>query len=459
MDYLLTMQTEALFSNIADRISTELSQAESSIYIAVAWLTNRDLFNILVDKAKSGVTVQLLLSNDEFNQNSYLDFSRLKIGNSVAYLVGDGKSDLMHNKFCVIDRRVVMTGSYNWSYKAEKNNHENIVITTDDFELADQFIAQFKQIRDNYFAHQEALEFPVAKVIKRLEILKNYVILEDDEDIERESRKLSVYQFQQDIAQIIRALSQNAFSQAVELIDEFIKRNHQIVVYGEVDIAALKLEIRHLEHQLNAYDDEKTELEKTLMLFQHRHTKELGQYISRLLHLRKLKFVWDDEKFAEAEQDEREYHQQLEEENAKEIQTLSEDDQKTLKRAYKKASILCHPDKVAEEMKEDATETFTKLKQAYEENNLTLVQEILDDLEQGKFFKSRTASISEKEKLQLEIRRLREKIQALETEIYTIKESEEYQTISEIEDWDKYFDNIREQLKDEIERLENELDG
>lgn len=452
------MQTEALFSNIADRISTELSQAESSIYIAVAWLTNRDLFNILVDKAKSGVTVQLLLSNDEINQNSSLDFSRLKIGNSVAYLVGDGKSDLMHNKFCVIDRRVVMTGSYNWSYKAEKNNHENIVITTDDFELADQFIAQFKHIRDSYFAHQEALEFPVAKVIKRLEILKNYVILEDDEDIERESRKLSVYQFQQDIAQIIRALSQNAFSQAVELIDEFIKRNHQIVVYGEVDIAALKLEIRHLEHQLNAYDDEKTELEKTLTLFQHRHTKELGKYISRLLHLRKLKFVWDDEKFAEAEQDEREYHQQLEEENAKEIQTLNEDDQKALKRAYKKASILCHPDKVAEEMKKEATETFTKLKQAYEENNLALVQEILDDLEQGNFFKSRTASISEKEKLQLEIRRLREKIQVLEAEIYTIKESEEYQTISEIEDWDKYFDRIREQLKDEIERIETELD-
>lgn len=452
------MQTEALFSNIAERISTELSQAESSIYIAVAWLTNRDLFNILVDKAKSGITVQLLLSNDEINQNSSLDFSCLKIGNSVAYLVGDGKSDLMHNKFCVIDRRVVMTGSYNWSYKAEKNNHENIVITTDDFELADKFIAQFKQIRDSYFAHQEALEFPVAKVIKRLEILKNYVILEDDEDIERESRKLSVYQFQQDIYQIIRALSQNAFSQAVELIDEFIKRNHQIVVYGEVDIAALKLEIRHLEHQLNAYDDEKTELEKTLTLFQHRHTKELGQYISRLLHLRKLKFVWDDEKFAEAEQDEREYHQQLEEENAKEIQTLSEDDQKALKRAYKKASILCHPDKVAEEMKEDATETFTKLKQAYEENNLDLVQEILDDLEQGKFFQSRTASISEKEKLQLEIQRLREKIQILEAEIYAIKESEEYQTISEIEDWDEYFDRIREQLKDEIERIEIELD-
>lgn len=452
------MRTEAFFSNISDHISQELSQAESSIYIAVAWLTNRDLFDILVEKAKSGVTVQLLLSNDEINQKCYLDFSRLKIGNSVAYLIGDGKTDLMHNKFCIIDRRIVITGSYNWSYKAEKNNHENIVITTDDFELADQFIAQFKQIRDRYFAHQESLEFPVARIIKRLEILKNYVILEDQEDIERESRKLSAYQFQQDIAKIIKALSNNYFSQAVELIEEFVKRNRQIIIYGEVDIAALKLEIRHLEHQLNAYDDEKTELEKTLALFQNRHSKELGKYISRLLHLRKLKFIWDDEKFAEAEQDEREYNQQLEEENEKEIQQLSEKEQKTLKRAYKKASTLCHPDKVVEEMKGEATETFTKLKQAYEENNLALVQEILDNLEQGKFFKSRTASISEKEKLKLEIQRLREKIQQLETEIYAIKESEEYQTIAEIEDWDDYFINLRQQLITEIERIEEELD-
>lgn len=53
---------------------------------------------------------------------------------------------------------------------------------------------------------------------------------------------------------------------------------------------------------------------------------------------------------------------------------------------------------------------------------------------------------------------MREKIQVLEAEIYAIKESEEYQTISDIEDWDEYFDRIREQLKGEIERIETELD-
>lgn len=111
------MQTEALFENIADRIEQELTQAEQSIYIAVAWFTNPRLFNALLDKAKQGITVQLLISNDPINQQSPIDYSGLNIGNSVAYMIGDGKDDLMHNKFCVIDEYTVINGSYNWSKK------------------------------------------------------------------------------------------------------------------------------------------------------------------------------------------------------------------------------------------------------------------------------------------------------------------------------------------------------
>ena len=113
------MQTEALFEDIAERIRLELEQAEQSIYIAVAWFTNRNLFNTLIEKARKGVTVQLMLSNDHINQQSYVDYSQLIIEHSAAYLIGDGKQDLMHNKFCVIDSDTVINGSYNWSYKAE----------------------------------------------------------------------------------------------------------------------------------------------------------------------------------------------------------------------------------------------------------------------------------------------------------------------------------------------------
>lgn len=77
------MQTEAIFENIADRIEQELTQAEQTIYIAVAWFTNPRLFNALLTKAKQGITVQLIISNDPINQQSPIDYNHLNIGNSV----------------------------------------------------------------------------------------------------------------------------------------------------------------------------------------------------------------------------------------------------------------------------------------------------------------------------------------------------------------------------------------
>lgn len=38
------MYIEAIFSNIANRIIAEIELAEQSVYIAVAWFTNRLIF-------------------------------------------------------------------------------------------------------------------------------------------------------------------------------------------------------------------------------------------------------------------------------------------------------------------------------------------------------------------------------------------------------------------------------
>lgn len=34
----------------------------------------------------------------------------------------------MHHKFAVLDGRVVITGSYNWTFASEERNHENVVL-------------------------------------------------------------------------------------------------------------------------------------------------------------------------------------------------------------------------------------------------------------------------------------------------------------------------------------------
>ena len=51
----------------------------------------------------------------------------------------------MHNKFVVIDRRIVITGSFNWTTAAVDSNQENLCIL-DNEELAGKYIAEFEKL-------------------------------------------------------------------------------------------------------------------------------------------------------------------------------------------------------------------------------------------------------------------------------------------------------------------------
>src|SRR5690606_4629403 len=124
------------------------------------------------------------------------DYEQLVTGKSNVYKIGNGDTGLMHNKYCVIDYNTVITGSYNWSYKAE-SNFENVIITHNDTTLAKQFISEFDNIRQKYYpdTQKEEIVFPLNKIIRRLEILKNYILLEDIEELDKETYKLREYEF------------------------------------------------------------------------------------------------------------------------------------------------------------------------------------------------------------------------------------------------------------------------
>jgi hypothetical protein len=353
------MQTEAVFENIAERIQEEISKANKSIYIAVAWFTNKNLFNELVSKAKSGCSISLIISNDDINQNSSIDFDTLISTNSKVYKIGNGNTELMHNKFCVIDYNTVITGSYNWSYKAE-NNFENVIITNNDTSLAEQFIVEFNNIRKQYYPDdiKEDLVFPLNKIINRLEILKNYILLEDIEELNRETLKLKEYTFNNDLSEIIEDVKKDEFASAIKKIQIFISKNQQLSIWTDPEIAALKLEIKNLENQLNGYDNEKIEIEKLLSEFQYRHTIELGNIILDILKLHKIKFKGDQQKFEEAENDEKEYREQFDSEKEKEVFELNDEEKSELKKKFRRATVLCHPDKVSDEFKDAAQEIF-----------------------------------------------------------------------------------------------------
>lgn len=454
------MQTEAVFENIASRIIHEIQKAEKSIFIAVAWFTNQKIFNQLIEKARQGCNVELIISNDKINNNSAIDFKLLKNSNGKIYKIGNGDTELMHNKFCVIDYTTIITGSYNWSYKAEIN-FENIVVTYEDLSLAEQFVKQFQQIKQLYYPEESIPknDFPLDKIIKRLEIIKNYIVLEDIDDVDTAIQKLNQYDFNEDIKNIITTVKQKEYAVAINNILSFINKYQQLTIWDDPEIFGIRLEIKTLESQINAFDNEKIELEKILSDFHHRHTIELGHIIKEILRLRKEKYKNNADKFEEAEADFNEYSKEFEIEKNKHQFELNEEQKKELKKSFRKATTLCHPDMVSEEHKTAAEQQFIALKKAYDEQDIEKVNQILKELQNNPSFKSQVNSITEKENLKATLIKLKRKLKELESHIIEIKESEIFATINTIQNWDNYFSETKNQLENELQNLLVELEN
>lgn len=452
------MQTDAVFENIAERIQNEIGKAQHTLLIAVAWFTNKNIFNSILLKAKEGCSVSLIISDDAINANSRIDFSQLEKHNGRFYKFGNGDTELMHNKFCVIDNSTVITGSYNWSYKAE-NNFENVVINYDDRFLAEQFIREFHSLIKTISPenHKEEKPFPVDVIIKRYQIIKNYIQLEEYDELKKEILKLQDYKHDKSVLILWNSIISNDFITALNKIEEFSKQHQAVAIFNDPEIFTLKLEVRILENKLNAFDNEKIELEKTLSDFHHAHTIELGQIILEILKLRRIKFAHDKDKSKEAENDFKEFNEDFEKEKTKASFTLTDDEKVELKKKFRKATFLCHPDKVNDELKDVAQRIFIDLKNANETNDLKKVSEILSDLEAGNFFKHKSETITEKDKLKAYITKLKIQLRQVEEEIHSIVKSETYQLVISITDWTAYFNETKEKLKKELSELEKEI--
>lgn len=99
---------------------------------------------------------------------------------------------------------------------------------------------------------------------------------------------------------------------------------------------------------------------------------------------------------------------------------------------------------------------FVELTKAYEENDLKKVEGILTDLQKG-IFKARSETVTALDKLKIIKQQLSQKVAQLKQAIDEIENSESYHLVSEIVDWDSYFDEQKEQLTQERDRLTKKL--
>lgn len=134
---------EICFEDIQQQIIEEIRAAKYTIWIAMAWFTNKVLFDELVEKKRQGINVQVVIDDNQKNREA--DFKLEDHFETYRVSIQSRYPNIMHNKFCVIDLRKVIHGTFNWT-NAANFNKETISID-DNSATARTFADEFLKLK------------------------------------------------------------------------------------------------------------------------------------------------------------------------------------------------------------------------------------------------------------------------------------------------------------------------
>jgi phosphatidylserine/phosphatidylglycerophosphate/cardiolipin synthase-like enzyme len=144
---------EVLFTpgdKIARRIVELIDNAKHDIKIQAYAFTNTAITNALIAAKRRKVDVQIIEDDGEYlniNGFSKLKLDSIKAAGAKIYL--DDDHAIAHNKIMLIDsatpQHTVITGSYNFTQAAEKNNAENVLLIRSSPQLAAEYLANWQK--------------------------------------------------------------------------------------------------------------------------------------------------------------------------------------------------------------------------------------------------------------------------------------------------------------------------
>ena len=108
-----------------EAIVKEISHAKSEIDIQAYSFTSVPIAKALVDAHKRGIKVEAILDKSQ-KKEKYTSATFLNNSGNPTYI--DSKHAIAHNKIMIIDKEIVITGSFNFTKAAEEKNAENLLI-------------------------------------------------------------------------------------------------------------------------------------------------------------------------------------------------------------------------------------------------------------------------------------------------------------------------------------------
>jgi phosphatidylserine/phosphatidylglycerophosphate/cardiolipin synthase-like enzyme len=122
-------------------ILREIGDARESIHVQAAQFTSGPIAKALVAAHNRGIDVQVIVDHHKSENKTQAD--RLEEAGIPTFT--DARHGTAHNKVILVDHKVVITGSFNFTKDSESENAENLVLVRDKPAVAAAYEENFRR--------------------------------------------------------------------------------------------------------------------------------------------------------------------------------------------------------------------------------------------------------------------------------------------------------------------------
>jgi len=151
--------------NCEQRFIDFIESAKFSLHCALFDLKLENVINTLAEKSKT-IDVKIVIDNE--NNKSQLKGAGVR---------ADTSNQLSHNKFCIKDKKVVWTGSFNPTERGAYHNNNNILVFYSKY-LVQNYEQEFDELWAGNFGEGGRVKYPVI-ILNNIKI-ENYFCPDDD---------------------------------------------------------------------------------------------------------------------------------------------------------------------------------------------------------------------------------------------------------------------------------------
>jgi phosphatidylserine/phosphatidylglycerophosphate/cardiolipin synthase-like enzyme len=145
-----------------------MATAQKSIRLADFSFNLVPLVDLLIQKFKAGVDVQLVLDKSQSGGKSEVPEVKAILAAGIPCMIGESTDHkIMHNKFTIIDGEVVQYGS--WNYTAVASDEDNFFVIDQEPIVAEAFMADWQKMFD-YIKSQS--QTPAPKKAVKVKVTK-----------------------------------------------------------------------------------------------------------------------------------------------------------------------------------------------------------------------------------------------------------------------------------------------